>query len=153
MTRMLSFFTALALSMAMLGGCANGNWDSGDTGTVLGGVAGGAAGSQIGSGKGNTIATVVGAVAGAALGRRVGQNMGQDDRRRFGNALETNNTGNTSTWNNPDSNERYAVTPTNTYRSNNRPCRDFKMDVTVNGKPDTVTGTACRQPDGTWKTQ
>jgi len=153
MTKMMTFFAALALSMAMLGGCANSDWGSGDTGTVLGGVLGGAAGSQVGSGQGKTIATVIGAVAGAALGRRVGQNMGQDDRRRFGNALETNQTGNTTSWSNPDSNERYAVTPTNTYQSNDRPCREFTMDVTVNGQPDTVNGTACRQADGTWKTQ
>ena len=111
MTKTLSFISALALTVAM-SGCAN--WSSGDTGTVLGGIAGGAAGSQIGSGRGTTIATVVGTLAGAALGRRIGDNFGQRDRQQFGSALETNQTGNTSSWNNPDTNSNYSVTPTRT---------------------------------------
>lgn len=153
MSKILSLFCALALSMTLVSGCAGSGWDSGDTGTVLGGVVGGAAGSQIGSGTGNTIATVIGAVAGAALGRRVGQNMGQRDRRQFGSALESNQTGNTESWTNPDTNDSYSVTPTRTFSSGDRPCREFTMDANVNGQPDKVRGTACRQPDGTWKVQ
>jgi surface antigen len=151
MTRTVSFISALALSVALLGGCAS--WSSGDTGTVLGGIAGGAAGSQIGSGSGTTIATVVGTLAGAALGRRVGNNFGQKDRREFGSALESNSTGNTSNWTNPDTNSDYSVTPTRTYQQGDRPCREFTMNANVNGKPEKVTGTACRQSDGTWKVQ
>ncbi|WP_348765717.1 RT0821/Lpp0805 family surface protein [uncultured Salinisphaera sp.] len=150
MTKTLSFISALALTVAM-SGCAN--WSSGDTGTVLGGIAGGAAGSQIGSGRGTTIATVVGTLAGAALGRRIGDNFGQRDRQQFGSALETNQTGNTSSWNNPDTNSNYSVTPTRTYNSGNQPCREFTMNANVDGQPEKVNGTACRQADGTWKVQ
>lgn len=152
-TKTLSFICALFLSMAMVSGCANSNWDSGDTGTVLGGVVGGAAGSQIGSGTGTTIATVVGTLAGAALGRKVGNSFGQRDRRQFGSALESNPTGNTSAWTNPDTNDHYSVTPTRTYNSGQQPCREFTMNANVNGQPDKVTGTACRQADGTWRVQ
>ncbi|GAB3684587.1 glycine zipper 2TM domain-containing protein [Salinisphaera aquimarina] len=153
MTKTLSFICALTLSMVMISGCANSGWNSADTGTVLGGVVGGAAGSQIGSGTGTTIATVVGTLAGAALGRKLGDNFGQRDRRQFGSALESNPTGNTSTWSDPDSNNNYSVTPTRTYNSGSQPCREFTMNATVDGQPDKVRGTACRQSDGTWKVQ
>ena len=151
MTKNLSFISALALSVGLLGGCAN--WSSGDTGTVIGGIAGGAAGSQIGSGSGTTIATVVGTLAGAALGRRIGDNFGQRDRQQFGSALETNQTGSTSSWTNPDTNDNYSVTPTNTYNNGSQPCREFTMNANVEGKPEKVNGTACRQSDGSWKVQ
>ncbi|ROO37519.1 RT0821/Lpp0805 family surface protein [Salinisphaera orenii] len=151
MTRIPGLFTALLVSLTLVTGCAG--WQNSDTGTVLGGVLGGAAGSQVGSGSGKTIATVVGTLAGAALGNRIGSNFEQSDRREFGSALESNQTGNTSSWQNPDNDASYSVTPTNTYESGNQPCREFTMDATVDGQPDTVTGTACRQSDGTWKVQ
>ncbi|MES1926714.1 RT0821/Lpp0805 family surface protein [Salinisphaera sp. T31B1] len=151
MTKTISLVAAMLLSMATITGCAN--WQNSDTGTVLGGVAGGALGSQIGSGTGTTIATVVGTLAGAALGNRVGSRFDQRDRNQFGTALESNQTGNTSTWTNPDTNNNYSVTPTNTYNSGSQPCRNFTMNANVDGKPEKVNGTACRQSDGTWKVQ
>ena len=151
MTRIISLFAAAFVVVASISGCAN--WSNSDTGTVLGGVAGGAVGSQIGSGTGSTIATVVGTLAGAALGNRIGGRFDQRDRNQFGSALETNQTGNTSTWTNPDTNNNYRVTPTNPYNSGNQPCRNFTMNANVDGQPEKVNGTACRQSDGTWKVQ
>lgn len=151
MKKSLSIIGATVLVVSSISGCAN--WQNSDTGTVLGGVAGGALGSQIGSGTGSTIATVVGTLAGAALGNRVGQHFDRTDRRQFGSALESNQTGNTSNWTNPDTNNTYSVTPTNTYQSGGQPCRNFTMNANVSGQPDKVQGTACRQSDGTWKVQ
>ncbi|RJS93752.1 RT0821/Lpp0805 family surface protein [Salinisphaera sp. Q1T1-3] len=151
MNKTLTTLAAAAMAVVMLGGCANSGWNNSDTGTLLGGAAGGALGSQIGSGTGSTIATVVGTLAGAALGNRVGQHFDQKDRRQFGSALESNQTGNTSRWTNPDTNDTYSVTPTQTYQQGNQPCRKFTMNANVNGSPEKVNGTACRQSDGTWK--
>lgn len=151
MKKSLTLLGATALLVTSISGCAN--WQNSDTGTVLGGVAGGALGSQIGSGTGSTIATVVGTLAGAALGNKVGQRFDQKDRNQFGSALESNQTGNTSSWSNPDTNNNYSVTPTNTYQQGNQPCRNFTMNANVNGQPDKVQGTACRQPNGSWKVQ
>lgn len=153
MHRSLILFLSMLVTVAMISGCAGTNWNRADTGTVVGGVVGGAVGSQIGSGTGSTIATVIGTLGGAVLGRKLGQNMMQDDRQQFGSALETNSTGNTSSWVNPDTDSRYAVTPTNTYTANGSPCREFRMQANVDGTADTVTGTACRQPNGTWRVQ
>jgi surface antigen len=30
-------------------------------------------------------------------------------------------------------------------------CREFQQTVTIGGKTESAYGTACRQPDGTWK--
>ena len=30
-------------------------------------------------------------------------------------------------------------------------CREFQQTVTIGGKAEQAYGTACRQPDGTWK--
>jgi surface antigen len=121
------------------------------TGTVLGGAAGAAAGSAIGSGSGRTAATIVGGLIGAFAGRSVGQHMDQQDRMQTAMAMENNATGKSSTWTNPDSGTAYSVTPTRTYDSGGAPCREFTMAATVDGKPDEIRGTACRQADGNWK--
>ncbi|MDH3703075.1 MAG: hypothetical protein OEU46_17350 [Alphaproteobacteria bacterium] len=31
------------------------------------------------------------------------------------------------------------------------PCREFQESIVIDGKPQRAYGTACRQPDGTWK--
>lgn len=154
MHKSITLLVAMVAAMALLSGCANRNWTGGDTGAVLGGVVGGAVGHQIGSGSGQTIATVVGAIAGSVLGRRLGRNMSGRDRQLFGSTLATNSTGQTHHWSNSATNNDYWVTPTSsTYDAGNRTCRKFRMRAQVNGQPDTVTGTACRQPDGSWVVQ
>ena len=67
-------------------------------------------------------------------------------------SLESNQSGQTSTWKNPDSGASGTVTPTRTYQSTaGQPCREYQQTVTIGGKTETVTGQACRQADGTWK--
>ena len=34
-----------------------------------------------------------------------------------------------------------------------RPCREARIDATINGKPETVVTTACRAEDGMWELQ
>ena len=67
--------------------------------------------------------------------------------------LETVRTGVGATWKNPDSGNRYTVVPTRTYESSAGPCREYSIDAIIEGRRETVYGTACRQPDGTWRTQ
>jgi len=155
MHKSMTLLVALFASTTLFVGCAGNNWTGGDTGAVLGGALGGIAGHQIGGGSGKTIATVAGAVVGSMLGRRVGNSMSRRDRNRFGRALETNEAGESSTWSNESSQDRYEVTPTSQiYQAeNSQPCREFTMDAMVDGQPDQVTGTACRQPDGSWVIQ
>ena len=44
------------------------------------------------------------------------------------------------------------MTPTRTFQTaSGQPCREYQQTVTIGGKTEEAYGTACRQPDGTWK--
>ena len=69
-------------------------------------------------------------------------------------AFETNRTGQASTWKNPDSGNSGSITPTKTYQSaGGQYCREYQQTITVGGEKHQAYGTACRQPDGSWKIQ
>jgi surface antigen len=122
-------------------------------GTVAGAVVGGVVGSTIGGGTGRTTAIIIGTIAGGMIGKHIGAKMDEADRIKAAQALEVTATNQSSTWKNPDTGAQYTMTPTNTYEAKGTPCRDFKVDATIDGKPEQVEGTACRQPDGNWKTK
>ncbi|MES9963421.1 MAG: glycine zipper 2TM domain-containing protein [Candidatus Sedimenticola sp. 20ELBAFRAG] len=142
---------ALLSTAITLTGCAQ-NSQRQDTGMIIGGILGGALGNQVGKGKGRTVAIIIGTLAGAAIGGSIGRSMDDTDRRRTTHTLETVRTGVPSTWQNPDTGYSYEVTPTNTYDSDSGPCREYTIDAAISGKRETIYGTACRQPDGSWKT-
>jgi len=144
----LRIFTCILLSTLLITGCQTTNKD---TGTVLGGIMGGLLGSQVGKGKGRTAAIIVGTIAGAYIGGSIGKNMDNGDRRRSQQALENNRANQTSSWQNPDSGNSYEVTPTRTYESTSGPCREYTTEAVIDGQRETVYGTACRQPDGSWQ--
>lgn len=141
---------ALAAIALMGTGCETRNESAG---TVVGGVLGGVLGSQVGKGKGRDVAMVAGAIAGALIGGSVGRSMDENDRMRAQRTLETSRTGETVAWRNPDTAASYEMTPTRTYTADSGgACREYTMDAWIDGRKETVTGTACRQSDGTWKT-
>jgi len=140
--------TTLALGLA---GCGAVGGPKETSGTVIGGVLGGAVGSQVGGGTGRTVATIVGALIGANIGANVGRSMDDGDRMRAAQVLETSRTGQATGWVNPDTRNEYTVTPMRTYERAGAPCREYTMRAVVGGQPDTVYGTACRQPDGSWR--
>ena len=145
--------TAVAAALAVaLAACENPPTKE-QTGAVAGAVVGGVVGSTIGGGTGRTVAIVAGTIAGAVIGGRIGQKMDEADRLKAAQALESTPTGQSSSWKNPDSGAQYTFTPTKTYEAGSGPCRDFTVVGTVDGKPENVQGTACRQPDGSWKTK
>ena len=122
-------------------------------GAVLGGAAGGAAGAQVGEGKGRTAAIIGGTILGALLGSSVGKTMDDVDRRNVQYSLESAPTGRASEWVNPDSGGRYQFTPTRTYQQAGQNCREYTMTSFIDGRPESVNGTACRQSDGSWQTR
>lgn len=124
-----------------------------EVGAVSGAVIGGVVGSTIGGGTGRTVAIIAGTVAGAVIGGKIGSKMDEADKMKAAQALESTPTGQHSTWTNPDTGTKYTMTPTNTYEASGTPCRDFTVDANVDGKPEKVSGTACRQSDGSWKTK
>jgi surface antigen len=144
--------TTLVLA-ALLAGCENPPSKE-TSGTALGAVVGGLIGSGIGEGSGRTAAIIAGAVAGGLIGKSIGRNMDDTDRMKTAQALETSPTNTPTSWKNPDTGNQYTVVPTHTYTTaQGMPCREYVMDTTIDGRPEQVRGTACRQGDGSWKVQ
>ncbi|HKK30588.1 MAG TPA: RT0821/Lpp0805 family surface protein [Alphaproteobacteria bacterium] len=146
----------LVLATLLLAGCAQQPGPKESVGTLGGAVLGGLLGSQIGGGTGRLWATGAGAVLGSLVGSEVGRSLDRADKVYMAKTtqatLEHSETGSTSTWNNPDTGHSGAVTPTRTFqRPDGQYCREFQQTVTIGGKEEQAYGTACRQPDGTWK--
>ena len=144
------------LSVLTLNGCSNTTTGSKEgLGTVVGAALGGLLGSQFGSGDGNTAAIVTGIFLGGLLGKDVGATLDRVDKQMMArtthNTLENSPIGSTSNWNNPDTGNSGTITPTKTYQTTSGYCREFQTTVTVGGKVQNAYGTACRQPDGSWK--
>jgi surface antigen len=138
--------------------CADNPGPKQQGGTVVGAVAGGLLGSTIGSGRGQVAAIAIGAVLGGIVGSEVGKSLDRADRaymhRTTQQSLEYGQTGETSSWVNPDNQHSGTVTPTRTIRTEEGgPCREFQQTVTIGGRSEQAYGTACRQADGSWKIQ
>lgn len=155
--RIILFFI---LSLYMVPGYAECTREETGTGEIIGTLAGaaigGLIGSRIGDGTGNKVAIGAGVVAGGFLGNRIGAALDCKDQQYHyettQQALETQKTGQSITWNNPDTGHSGSVMPTRTYTAaDGVACREFTQTIYVDGRYEEVKGNACRQPDGTWK--
>jgi surface antigen len=167
-------FKQLVLAVAatsMLAACTNqGMYSSGGTrsgsvdpvfnkrnaGGLLGAVGGAVLGSNVGKGKGNIAAIAVGTLLGAGLGSSVGESLDKADLNYYENtaqtALETAPAGQTLPWSNPQSGNSGTITPKQYYQSSNgQYCREYTQSINVGGRIQEGVGTACRQPDGSWR--
>lgn len=142
--------TAVAASLA-LSGCTTFDRPNEQAGMVIGGALGGLLGSQADNNR--TAAIIIGTMVGAAIGGSVGRSMDEVDRIKTAQSLETVRTGVPSSWRNPDTGNQYTVVPTRTYETGAGPCREYTVDAVIDGRRDKVYGTACRQPDGSWRVQ
>jgi len=125
---------------------------------AIGGLGGAALGGLIAAAAGGGGPAIAGAVIGGALlGALAGNMLDQRDKRMAAEAqqraLESAPTGKPVAWTNPDTGHEGTVTPVRTYQSGGTYCREFQSDVIVGGKSEKAYGTACRQPDGSWKIQ
>jgi surface antigen len=126
---------------------------------VLGGVLGAGAGAGIAAAAGASPGVIVfSAVGGALIGGLIGKQLDNRDKQMAADAaaraFEQNRTGQASVWNNPESGHSGSITPTKTYQlANGQYCREYRQTITVGGEPQTSSGTACRQADGSWKIQ
>jgi surface antigen len=154
----MKFKTVVAVTMVafLAAACTNSPYGQKQTVGTLGGAAlGGLLGSQFGSGTGRLVATGAGVLIGGLVGSEIGRTMDEQDRMRANQAVtqaQQAPLGETVVWNNPDSGHSGTVTPVRDgTASNGLYCREFQQTVTVGGKTETAYGTACRQPDGTWR--
>lgn len=144
----------VAVAALALTACTEGK-EKEEFGTLLGGIGGAAIGSQIGGGSGRIIAAAAGTLLGAFAGRELGKSLDKADAEaahRAQTAAHTAPIGQQITWSNPETGHSGTVTPTRqgTDTSGNQ-CREYQSTVTIGGKTEQAYGTACRQPDGSWK--
>lgn len=139
----------MSLAVTLAGaGCTTSHEQSG---ALTGAAVGAAVGSTVGGGRGKALAIWLGVVVGASIGSTVGKYMDEQDRMKTAEILETRRSNTSASWVNPDTQNRYTITPTRTYEVAEGPCREFTMDTQIGGKTELVYGTACRQADGSWK--
>jgi surface antigen len=146
-------------SALLVSACQNNDGSGGmnkeNVGTVLGGIGGAVLGAQFGKGTGRLVGVAAGALAGAYLGNQVGASLDKADKAEMEKASTRATTapiGQPISWRNPDSGNSGTVTPTREgTAANGDYCREFQQSVTVSGKTEQAYGTACRQPDGSWK--
>lgn len=121
-------------------------------GSVLGGAVGGALGSKVGDGSGKTAAVIGGTILGYLIGGAIGRHMDEIDQNCVGQILEYAEDRQSVEWRNPDLDARYQVTPVSTFQNGaGQYCREYTTDAVVGGRKQQLYGTACRQPDGSWR--
>lgn len=124
-------------------------------GIIAGALIGGLLGNSLGRGGGRGGATIAGVVVGGALGAALTKNMDCDDRsyayNTYYDGFNAGRTGVPYQWRNPRSGN-YGEFRVNDYY--NDPvgfrCANFAQEIYIRGRPQTATGRACQQPDGTW---
>lgn len=151
--------SALVLGLALpMAACSSNSYGGGkqNTGTVLGAVGGAAAGAAIGGKDNWWWAAGLGALAGGVVGNQVGAYLDRQDQQTSyqtaNRALSTVPDGQKATWSNPQNQTSGYTKPIETTKTaSGQTCREFQTGVTAQGQTTAGTGTACRQPDGTWK--
>jgi surface antigen len=146
---------AVALAALVLAGCQPGAGPKETGGGIIGAIGGAAVGSQFGRGTGNVAAIAAGTLLGAWLGSEIGRSLDARDRalieqaqtRAYGAPV-----GQRITWNNPQSgNSGHIVTTREGTMQGGTYCREFQNTIIVGGRSEQAYGTACRQPDGSWR--
>ena len=140
----------------LVSGCGSTGGPKQTGGALLGGIGGAAIGSQFGKGDGQLVGVAAVTLLGALIGSEVGASLDKADKmyanQTAQSALESNPTGQGGSWSNPDSGHSGAVVPTKTFQTNSgQYCREFTQTVQIGNDIQEAYGTACRQPDGTWK--
>ena len=124
-------------------------------GTILGAIGGAALGSTIGGGKGRLAAVAAGTLLGAFVGNKIGESMDNADVAAAKQAQQRAYAapmGQQITWSNPESGNSGTITPRREgHDTAGNYCREYQQTITVGGQTQQAYGTACRQPDGTWK--
>ena len=146
---------ALVLTLAAAGCADDGRGGNEVGGTLVGAALGGLVGSQFGHGNERLAMTAAGTLFGAYIGNSIGRKMDAEDRRRMREAemhAYAAPLNQPIVWNNPNTGNSGSVTPIRDGRSNaGKYCREFQSEVVVGGERQHAHGTACQEPDGSWR--
>lgn len=148
------FFSAAVLILTGCEAARQGN-EKEVIGTGAGAVIGGLLGSQVGGGSGRLWATGAGVLIGALAGSEIGRSLDRADRAyamQASRQAQSAPIGETISWSNPESGHSGSVTPVREGSTQGGDyCREFYQTVTIGGRQEDAYGTACQNPDGTWR--
>jgi len=124
-------------------------------GVIAGALIGGLLGNAVGRGGGRAPATVAGVIVGGAVGASLTRNLDCEDRsyayKTYYDGFNSGRPNARFQWRNPG-NGHYGDFLVGDYY--NDPdgfrCSTFTQRVYINGRPQTSSGRACQQPDGSW---
>lgn len=141
-------FTSVALAASLMTACSPGHNTTGAT--LVGAGAGGLIASQFFHGNGAAAGIIAGTIIGGIIGNQTGQYMDRQDRANMANAVTNVPVGQQARWTS-NTGANYTVTPVKQYKRRGRYCREYNTTITIDGRAKRGYGTACRQPDGSWK--
>lgn len=154
MSKAASAGMAILVALGM-SACGPNGPNKADTGLAVGAIAGGILGNQVGKGTGRALATVAGAMVGGIVGHEIGRSLDEQDRMLAREAefeaLERGRSGVARSWRNPDNGRYGEVVPSRPYKRGPQDCRDYAHTVYMDGRPEVMRGTACRNGDGSWR--
>lgn len=149
---------AVGLAAGSVAGCASVERETGLGRGAQGGVlTGAAAGGVISALAGANPAWIAGSILlGGLVGGVVGNYLDERDKEQHAkstyHAFQTQEPGGQSTWQNPDTGHSGATKIDKAYQTaEGTECKNFTQTINAGGETEQVQGTACRQPDGTWK--
>ena len=145
----------VSLAAAVVAGCGPEGPTKQDTGLAIGAITGGVIGSQFGRGAGRAVGTAAGIIIGGIVGSEIGRAMDRQDRllaqEAEYEAFERGPSGAPRRWRNAENGHYGEIVPRAPYRRGEVYCRDYEHTVFIGGRREIVRGTACRNPDGSWR--
>lgn len=124
-------------------------------GAIVGALAGGLLGNAISRGPQRGAGTAVGAIFGGLVGASVGRNLDCEQRSYAYDAsyrgFEAGRPHARYDWRDPRGDAYGYMQVGDYYQDRGRRCATYTQQIWVHGRPETATGRACRQGDGTWQ--
>ncbi len=142
-------YGAVVILLGAMFGCANMQPNKAQQGSVFGALAGGLIGSQLGPPEERNENALIGAGLGFLAGYLVGNEMDKYDRGQVQQTLEYEPSGQTNSWVNPDTGNRFAVTPGPAYAEEGRIYREVKLRGSIDGEREIIHAKAYRE-NGRW---
>ena len=160
--RLTGRLVAVAILIVLITGCAGGGsgfmtgveQNKALTIGSLGGAAGGGllAAALHANPAGIAAGVILGGLTGGLIGHLVDNKDKEIAAQTTQRALESAPTGTPLPWQNPSNGHTGTVEPLRTYQNTaGSYCREYTDTVTIDGRKQQSYGTACRQPDGSWK--
>ena len=116
-----------------------------------GALLGGAAGNVIG--RGDAASTLAGALLGGIIGGRdrSGSRCAGSSVLRRVRSFQALDTGRPMSWRGERREVYGEVIPGPSFREGRQYCREYTHTIYIGGRPQEGYGTACREPDGSWR--